>query len=292
MRKCGIKLWSKMRWALAVAASASMFAASLTTIAQTPKAQTPQPPAKKAEQTTPKTAATAAAATAKSKANWTLTVSKRTPRLISLKAADAPLSEITAELARKLDVRVSLSPLMSKQRMTLEFANLPLDAALRMLAPQPYVDYEVSGDFALQPRPLAVYLHGLNEQPPAANASVNNASVALLIEGDTEEGTEEYEQRKAQEEVALSVSYSKNQLSVLAKKQPLSVVLYKIASELGIPFDLSYESREVVDVNFNNYSVEQALRSISPLVRFYFRADLQSSEIKPLRIALATPAKT
>ncbi|HEY0077940.1 MAG TPA: hypothetical protein VGB73_04780 [Pyrinomonadaceae bacterium] len=266
----------------------SILAAALPAIGQTRQAQPQPPPATKTEQASPKTAGT----TAKPKGIWNLTVTKKTPRLISLKATDAPLTEIASELSRKVGVPVNLSPLMSKQRMTLEFSNLPLDAALRMLAPQPYVDYEVSGDFNLQPKPLALYLHGLNEPPPAANAGIKSNSVALLIEGDTEEGTEEYEKRKEQEETVLSVSYSKNQLSVLAKKQPLSVVLYKIAAELGIPFDLNYESREVVDVNFNNYSVEQALRSISPLVRFYFRADLQTSEIKPLRIALVPTAKT
>ena len=42
---------------------------------------------------------------------------------------------------------------------------LNLDATLRMLAPQPVVDYESGGDDP-QPRALAIYLQGLNETPP------------------------------------------------------------------------------------------------------------------------------
>jgi len=77
---------------------------------------------------------------------------------------------------------------------------------------------------------------------------------------------------------------------VRAHKQPLSVVLFKIANEIGVPFELRYESPEVVDVEFSNYTLEQALRSLSPEVRFYYRLDLQTFQAQPLRMALVAPA--
>jgi hypothetical protein len=159
-----------------------------------------------------------------------------------------------------------------------------------MLAPQSYVDYMAGGEGGDEPKPLAVYLQGLNEPQPAMNAAVRGSSEAILIEGDTEEGTDSEAQRKKEEEDPLRVTYLNNQLSVRARKQPLSVVLFKIASEVGVPFEMRYESAELVDVEFQNYPLDQAFRSLSPGVRFYYRVDLQTFQVQPLRLALLPPA--
>ncbi|HEX8473740.1 MAG TPA: hypothetical protein VF666_06875 [Pyrinomonadaceae bacterium] len=222
---------------------------------------------------------------------WNLKVSEGAPQTFTLRATKASLAQITAELGRQLKVPVYVSPLMEKQRVTLELNGMPLDAVLRSLAPQSYIDYELGGDNYL-PKPLALYLYGANEAAPALNTIVKNTTQSLLVEGDTEEGTEEYEKRQAQEENPLHVTFTNKQLSVRARKQPLSVVLYKIASELGIPFDMRSDSNEIVDVNFSNYSVDQAVRTISPSVRFYFRTDLQTFEIQPLRLALVAQPRS
>ncbi|HEV2765288.1 MAG TPA: hypothetical protein VGV38_20055 [Pyrinomonadaceae bacterium] len=226
----------------------------------------------------------------KEKGTYSLKVSKSLPHTYTLKATNAPLTEIAAELGKSLKAQVQLSPLMTKQRVTTDFSGLTYDAALRMLAPQVFIDFEVGGGPVAEPKPLAVYLYAFNEQPPSVSAVVKNSSEAMLIEGDTEEGTEEYEKRK--KESSLEVSYAQNQLTVHATKQPLTVVLYKIANEIGVPFDLRHESSEIVNINFTNFALDQAMRSISPSVRFYFRADLQTSQILPLRIALVAPDKT
>ena len=134
------------------------------------------------------------------------------------------------------------------------------------------------------------YLQALNERPPSTTAAVHGSSEAILIEGDTEEGTDNEAQKKKEEEDPLRVTFANNQLSVRARKQPLSVVLYKIASEVGVPFEMRYESPEVIDVEFNNYSIDQAVRSLSPEVRFYYRLDLQTFQIQPLRLALVAPS--
>jgi len=214
---------------------------------------------------------------------WSVRVSKGAPHTFTVKANAANLPEITAELSRQLKVPISLRPLMSKQRVSLDFGGLNLEAMLRMLAPQSYIDYVAGGDDP-QPKPLAIYLQALNERPPAT--TVRGTSEAILIEGDTEEGTDSTEQKKKEEEDPLRVTFTNNTLSVRARKQPLSVVLYKIATEVGVPFEMRYESSEVVDVEFTNYSIEQAVRSLSPAVRFYYRLDLQTFQVQPLRIAL------
>jgi hypothetical protein len=221
---------------------------------------------------------------------WSLKVSKAAPYTFTVKAKEANLTEITGELSRLLKVPVTLSPVMSKQRVTLDFGGLNLEAMLRMLAPQPYVDYVTGGDGASDPKPLAIYLQANNERPPSATAAVHGTSEAILIEGDTEEGTDSEAQKKKEEEDPLRVTFTNNQLSVRARKQPLTVVLFKIANEVGVPFELRYESPELVDVEFNNYSLEQAFRSLSPGVRFYYRLDLQTFQVQPLRLALLSPA--
>ena len=216
-------------------------------------------------------------------------MSKGAPHTFTVKAKEAPLTEITGELSRLLKVPVTLSPLMSKQKVTIDFGGLNLEATLRMLAPQPFVDY-VAGGEETEPKALAVYLQGANERPPATTAAVRGNSEAILIEGDTEEGTDSEAQRKREMEDPLRVTWANNQLSVRARRQPLTVVLFKIASEVGVPFEMRHDSAELVDVEFQNYPLDQAFRSLPPGVRFFYRVDLQTFQVQPLRLALLSPA--
>ncbi len=226
------------------------------------------------------------------KGKWSVKVSKGTPQTFSVKSKEAKLSEITEELSRILKVPVKLSSIMVKQRVTVDLAGMNIEAVIRMLAPHAYIDYEIGGG-QFQPQILAIYLQALNERPPSINETVKGNSEAILIEGDTEEGTGDAEtQKKREEAMPLKVSYAKNQISVRANKQPLSVVLSKIASEVGIPFEMRFDDPELIDVEFNNYTLDQAVRSLSPAARYFYRTDLQTYDIQPLRIALLAPATT
>lgn len=236
----------------------------------------------------PAKTAGAAADAAQAKQAWSVKMSKSAPHTFTVKAVDAKLPEVAAEISKLARVPLTLSSLMQKQRVSLDFGGLNLDATLRMLAPQAVVDYELGGDDP-QPRALAVYLQGLNETPPAPGPEMRGSSQAIMIEGNTEEGTEREEPKK-EEEDPLKVTYSNSQLSVHARRQPLSVVLYRIATEMGVPFDLRHESLQLIDVEFNNRPLDQAVRSLSPEVRFYYRQDLQTFQIQPLRVALVSPA--
>ncbi len=55
------------------------------------------------------------------------------------------------------------------------------------------------------------------------------------------------------------------------------MVLYKIASELSIPFDIKGDSGEVVDLDINKSSLEDAVLRMSPNVRLYVRVDLRTT---------------
>ncbi len=226
------------------------------------------------------------------KGKWSVKVSKGTPQTFTIKSKEAKLSDIAGELSKILNVPIKLSPVVGKHRVTLDLAGINIEGTIQRLAPHAYIDYEVGGG-QFQPQILAVYLQALNERPPSLNEVLKGESEAILIEGDTEDGVgDEEAQQKREEAMPLKVSYAKNQISVRARKQPLSVVLSKIASEVGIPFEMRFDDVEIVDVEFNNYSLEQAVRSLSPAARYFYRTDLQTYDIQPLRIALFAPATT
>ena len=262
-------------------------------------AQQPKPPAAKAPAEAPApTVKPAPAASAPrpaaaqqgaAKPLWSMKVTRKTPISMTLSSKNGALSEIAAELGKRLKVPVILTPLMQKQRVTLEFEAMPLEGALRQLAPQVYVDYELSGgDAGGQPKPVGIYLQGMNEQPPAEATVVKGDSEAILIEGNTEDGLDATNVRD-DEKLPLRVTVEKNQLSVKARKQPLTAVLYEIASKVDIPFEMKYESTELVDVDFSNLTMEQAVRTLSPNIRLYQRTNLTSYEVRPLRLVLVSP---
>ncbi|HYG11896.1 MAG TPA: hypothetical protein VD835_18255 [Pyrinomonadaceae bacterium] len=252
-----------------------------------PAAKPPaEPPAPTAKQTPAPRPAGASANAAKPL--WSVKVTKKELVSISLTSKNGSLSEIAAEIGKRLKVPVILTPLMQKQRITQEFESLPLEGALRLLAPQVYVDYELSGD-GTQPKAIGIYLQGMNEQPPAEATVVKGDSEAILIEGNTEDGLEATNVRD-DDTLPLRVTVEKNQVSVKARKQPLTAVLYEIASKVDIPFEMKYESTELVDVDFNNYTMEQAVRTLSPNIRLYQRTNLTSYEVRPLRLVLVSPA--
>ncbi len=259
--------------------------------AQQPKPRAATPPAEPSAPTvkqTPRPAASPAAANA-AKPLWSVKISKKTPTTLSLSSKNGSLAEIAAEISKRLKVPVILTALMQKQRITQEFENLPLEEALRLLAPQVYVDYELSGDASKLPKPVGIFLQGMNEQPPAEASVVKGDSEAILIEGNTEDGLDATNV-KDDEQTPLRVKVEKNQLSVKARKQPLTAVLYEIASKVDIPFEMKYESTELVDVDFNNFTMEQAVRTLSPNIRLYQRTNLTSYEVRPLRLVLMSPA--
>lgn len=206
---------------------------------------------------------------------------------LSLKAKDVSLKEIAAELSKQLKIPVLLTSIVEKHMVTVNFSDLVLEPAMQMLAPQVYIDYEIDTTPGKQPRPVAIYLQGYNERPPADNAVVKGNSDVMVIEGNTEEDGAE----KEEEDPDLLITFEKGQLSVKSKKQPLVVVLYGIANQLGISLEVKNEVMDPVTVNINKSSVESALQELGPNIRLYLRADLMVGERRPLRLVLVGPDK-
>jgi hypothetical protein len=206
---------------------------------------------------------------------------------IKLIAKEATVTAVAAKLSSELGVPVKLGPAVSKQNITLDLEGLTLEGILRYLAPQPYVDYVAGGHDMGQPKALAIYLYGLNESPPSPNETANKGNKSPFVQGDTgdtEEGTEEYNRRQKKE--PLEVAFSENRLSVRAEKQPLTTVLTRIAIELGIPYEGTGDTAEVLSVNFKGYPTDQAMRLLSPSIQFYYRANLTNFENQLTRVVL------
>jgi hypothetical protein len=178
---------------------------------------------------------------------------------------------------------------MQKQTISVEFADLTLEPALQLLAPQVIVDYQVEN---MRQVPLGIFLSAYNEPPPAINAVVAATSQAMIIEGDTEDGVEPTteEAKKRLEEKPLRVTYAKNNLTIKAKAQPLPFVLLKIGDELGIPVEIRDETMNVINTEIVAVPWEEAIQQLSPNIRIYVRADLQRMERTPLRLVLMAPA--
>ncbi|HEX7295513.1 MAG TPA: hypothetical protein VF251_07155, partial [Pyrinomonadaceae bacterium] len=155
-----------------------------------------------------------------------------------------------------------------------------------------YIDYEIPGSGG-PARPLAVFFYAADQPEPSPTAVVTGGSQSLLIEGDTEEGTEPEteEDSKKEEEQPLKVSFADNLLSVKAKKQPLALVLLKIGEELGIPVDIQGDARETVEIALSKMPVEDVVRRLSPNIQLFLRADLSRAERRALRLVLPSVPK-
>jgi hypothetical protein len=206
---------------------------------------------------------------------------------VSLKADKVRMTEIALELSKRLGARVILGPTMTKEAITVEFYELPLEPALRLLAPRVYLDYEIRAN--AQPTLLGIFLMGHDDPDPARNAVVQGSSEAMLIEGNTEDTAEQSEVQRPED--PLQVELDDNNLTIKSKKQPLVAVVMTIAEVLGVPAEIKYDSNELVDTEIKDTPFEDAIPRLSPNIRLYVRADLTRSQRTPLRLALVSPAK-
>ncbi|MCP9493577.1 MAG: hypothetical protein MSG64_03880 [Pyrinomonadaceae bacterium MAG19_C2-C3] len=220
-------------------------------------------------------------------------VTSKSPFVITLRTVDAPLVEVAARISEQTRIPIELSPVMQAQRVTLNFKGIDLESLVRTLAPQPFIDYVVSGDpKEPQQKIVAIYLHAYNEDPPGASVATRDNFEAFILEANTDlpEDEAKADTEKADKKPILEVGYEKSLLSVSARSQPLTAVLYKIAELIGVPFDMQYMSVEFVDINFKDYVLQDAMRSLSPQVRLYIRTDFQANETKPVRLVLVEPS--
>ena len=231
---------------------------------------------------------------AKEKLGFSLSV-KTNPLLnISLKAEKVKLVDIAAELTKRLKTPVVVGSSLKEEVVSIEFSSLTLEPAMQLMAPAVYIDYEIETSGNTPPKPLGIYFWDANAGEPSITASIQSSTQSMLIEGDTEDGVEPQTEaeRKKQEEQPLRIQFQDNKLSVKAKKQPLVLVLFKIGEELGVPVDIQFETEDIVDVELNKMSVEDAVRKLSPKIKLFLRADLSHAERRVLRMVLTDPTKT
>ena len=212
---------------------------------------------------------------------------------VSLRAEKAPLASIAVELSKKLQVPVHLGYSVSKLEVTADFKRLMLEPAMHALAPTVYIDYEIKYAPGQQPRAVGIYLGGYSDPPPAINAAVASNTQVFMVEGNTEDGPEAETSTKdgLEKEKSLQVSYEANALTVKAKQQLLTVVLARIANELGIPLDIRDPNDDVVDLDLYQLPLEDAVSRLAPNVRLYVRADLQRVRRTPFRMVLVARNK-
>ena len=220
----------------------------------------------------------------KEKPSFTLRITEENVIGISLKADKAKLSDVAAELSRKLKIPVVLSRVMQKQTVTTEYSELLLEPAMQLLAPIVFIDYEIKSAPGSKQRPLGIFLNAYNETPPAMDALVKGTSQAFVLSGNTEGDA-------ADDEGPIHVSYRNELLTAKAKDQPLVDVLSDIADETEIPLEAPAESKELVTVDFKDRPVEEGVLTMSPNLRVYVRADLSRGKRTVLRIVVVEHEK-
>jgi type II secretory pathway component GspD/PulD (secretin) len=192
---------------------------------------------------------------------------------VTVRAKDIPLTQVAAELSSRLKAPVVLSRVMSKQKVTLDFQDLPLETALRLMAPLPYIHYELRG--SEPPVCREVFLNAYNE--PAPVAKLDNKSASFVMMGDTESTGDSKDD-------PLRVSYRNERLSITVKKQPITAVLDRIASVLGVNFTMKEDSAETIDLDFKEASLEDAMSYFPASVHLHVRKDLQRLSSMPLLV--------
>ena len=230
----------------------------------------------------------------KEKPGFSLSV-KTTPILnIGLKAEKVKLVDIAAELNKRLKTPVIVGSSLQSEVVSIEFSGLTLEPAMQLMAPAVYIDYEIETSGNTPPKPLGIYFWDANAGEPSITASIQSSTQSMLIEGNTEDGVEPQTdaEKKKLEEQPLRIQFQENKLSVKAKKQPLALVLLKIGGELGIPVDIQFETEDMIDIEINKMSVEDAIRKLSPNIKLFLRADLLHAERRVLRMVLTDPTKT
>jgi hypothetical protein len=225
-----------------------------------------------------------AGAAAQTPRPYTLNVRTDTrPISVSLKATNAKVSEVAAELGRRLKSKVVLGPGVQNETITVDVPETMLETALISLAPRVFVDYEIHQDAA--PQPLGIYLLGTTDPAPASDAVVRGTSMGLMIEGNTEDVP------KKPEEDPLLVTGDRRFLNVRSKAQPLALVARAVGEVLGIPVELKYDATELVTVNLTNGLPEETMSALSPNAHVFVRVDVNLAERTPLKLVIEKPAK-
>jgi hypothetical protein len=195
--------------------------------------------------------------------------------LVSLTAQNALLSDVASEFSRQSGVPVTVSRDVSSERLWAGFVDTPFEQAAAKLTRRVFVDYAFRPNAAAEP--VLVQLVGPDEPPSAAPGSASG----VLISGNTEDPA-------AGQSDTLRIALDLNQLTIVAVRQPLALILAAAAETLGVPFMPDYPGGDLVTVSVSDRP-EFALLKLAPNVRVRMRADLNKNERTVQRIQLVAP---
>ena len=220
------------------------------------------------------------AAAQPAQSQYSLTVTKDITPYVTLTAEGAKLSDVAADLARRLGAQVIVAPSLKDEKITAKFAGTPIEPAMLTIAPRVLVDYEVRQDE--QPRVLGIFLLGDTDPEPSVSAVVHGNSQGVMISGNTEDTGQ-----PPPKDAPLQIIYNKKRLTVYAKQQPLIVVVMAIAEEMGVPAEIKDETVELINVNVKDTpAIEETIAGLSPKVRVYVRSDANRLERTLLRVVV------
>jgi len=216
---------------------------------------------------------------------------------VTVRAKKSSASEISAEIGRLLKIPVSLGNSLKQELVTADFKDLPIEAALKQLAPRPVVDYIITGgndsSQAVRKRPLAIYLLGPDDKAPQQGPWTENKATGQLMVGMVYESEEEEKVALEKRKEELKVTYANNLFTVSVYKQFLTDVLQEVAAQAHIPFAIlttngaQKEIDQVVTWSFSGVNFEELTNTWFPNgVRLYWRTDLASDVSKPLRLTI------
>ena len=216
---------------------------------------------------------------------------------ITIHAKKAPRSEIAAEIARLLDIEVTLGASIKPQQITGDLEDYPLEAVVKLLAPRPFIDYVISGGGdttrPARKKPIAVYLLGEEDKVPKDAPWRANQGAGQMIVGMVYESEDEEKAAQEKKKNNLQVSYNSGLFSLKVQKQFLTDVLQEVADQAHIPFAIltangsQKEVDQVVTWNMSGVSFEELTNTWFPNgVRLYWRTDLASDVSKPLRLTI------
>jgi hypothetical protein len=202
---------------------------------------------------------------------------------ITMTATKEPLSAVARALARELGIPVEVSEAAGTLPVTVKVYRKPLDLVLRDLAPQAYIDGILRGGSEGGIKLFAIHLSMAGEPAPSLAKLKQRTSDVIMFSGDTEDPDIDPLAGK------LDVAYRNQRLRVQARSQALSVVAYRIADAIGIPLEIIGDSPELIDVSIADGSLEQVMGALTPSVRLYYRVDLATLRLTPVRMVVQAP---
>jgi hypothetical protein len=254
--------------------------------------------AEKAQSQAPKPVTSAEKPGSAKTRNWRVTIKDDfgVP-FVTARAKKSPASEISAEIGRLLKIPVSLGASLKQELVSVDFKDLPIEAALKQLAPRPVIDYIIIGGSdssqRVRKKPLAIYLLGADDKAPQQGPWTENKAAGQLVVGMVYETEEEEKTALERKKNELQVTYANNLFTVSIYKQFLTDVLQEVAEQAHIPFAIlttngsQKEIDQVVTWNFSGVNFEELTNTWFPNgVRLYWRTDLASDVSKPLRLTI------